>query len=59
MVVPEGTEEMVALAAVDHGRPDHAFYRAGEYVCSGPLYLLAILISLVCPKIIRPRRPCW
>jgi hypothetical protein len=44
MVVPSGTEEMVAVAAVDHGRIDHTFYRAGEFICACSFYLLAFLI---------------
>ena len=44
MVVPSGAEEMVVVAAVDHGRIDHAFYRAGEFFCACSFYLLAFLI---------------
>ena len=46
MVVPAGTEEMVAVATVDHGRIDHPLYRAGELLCSGSFYLLAFLILM-------------
>ena len=51
MVVPEGTEEMVAAAAVDHGRADHAFYCAGGQHCACSLYLFAFLIIVHAEKL--------
>jgi hypothetical protein len=46
MVVSAGTEEMVAVAAVDHGRIDHALYRAGEQLGACSFYLLTFLILM-------------
>jgi hypothetical protein len=46
MVVPTGTEEMVAIAAVDRDRADHRFDRAWEFVGACSFYLVSFLILM-------------